>query len=396
MTDIYEIIKSVRVYEERNLFQIDYRTQKGVKLPAAKNDNRFRASTGVKSSKSILKSMEKKKFELAYKDYLSRMDTIENKDEILFKDIAYEALKEAEINRRDGSDSTKDYLNILENFVLDFFALMALNQIKPSDIKKWMQVISKRGISQARFNKYYYVLKRVLDYAAENSYIQNNPIQYVKRNSTKLFKKSKNKNKEYFTYEEREKILNYTCEGCTEKELQKHHFINTFMHVAFLTGARTGEIMALKWSDIDFDNMTMTIQRSIRKGKLAQTTKMSTSRTVPIIQRVSDSLLKYKNVKKGNSEYIFSVPNKGGLPYKNSRSISDTYLRKLLLKLNIPVRILYSTRATFSSLAAEKGVSMPVVSQSLGHTNISTTQRYYVRLGNMEQDNFRAELENLA
>jgi len=384
-------IKTARVVTVNGTITIDYRTHASAKLPKGRTNNRFRFSTNKEDSKAALKYVEKHKFELALAHYESLLDNLENTEEVFFKDIAYQALKEAEINRR-KHDGTNDYLNILDKFVLLFFGSMLVKNIQVKDVRAWMLEMSKLKISQRRFYKYYYVLNRVMAYAAENGYIISNPMLHVKRSSP-IFAKAESKDTQYFTKDEVETILNAPFEGTTDRERRRHNFIIAFLYIAFFTGGRTGEIMALRRSDIDFINKTITYRTSMRKGVLS-TTKTGKSRTVPMVKRVGDVLLKWleENVK---GEYVFSVPNKGA-PYRESRVIADHMYKPLLERLRIPYKILYSTRSTFASLAAERGVSMLVISKCLGHSDLATTQRFYIRIGKLDEDISRDELEKFA
>lgn len=385
-----DVIKSVRVYEDKGLIHFDFRVFTKVKLPKGKKGNRFRFSTGKKATKIAINKMERQKFMHASVHYYSLMDNLENMDEPTFEDVAYLALAEEEINRR-KTDGTRDYLNILEHDVLPTFGHLKLVDIKPMDIISWQKLMGEDKISQSRYNKKHYVVNKILEYSAKNSYINNNPTIHVKKVS-KLFTKPKSNSSDYFTMEEREMILNSTCDGNTKKEQKKHEFILAFMHVAFLTGARTGEIMSLKWSSIDFEENLITISTSITKGVLS-TTKTDQVRTIPMVKRLAEALLKWKA--DTNREYVFPVPNTGK-PYKDSRSIVDSMYKPLLKRLQIRYIIMYSTRHTFASLAIENGVSMTTISNCLGHSNISTTQRYYVRIGNLDHEKSRGELENSA
>jgi integrase len=387
-----EIIKSVRVYEEKGVIHLDYRVQTTAKLPKGKSGNRFRFSTNKKATKIAMNQMERQKHIFAAEHYYLQMDTLENRDEPTFEDVAYLALAEQEVNRR-KTDGTKDYLNILERDVLPTFAKMKLQDIKPMHINSWQKLMGEDKISQSRYNKKHYVVNKVLEFSAKNDYISDNPARHVKKSSKLFAKPASNANaKDYFTTDEREMILNYICEGCSKRDLKHHDFILAFMHAAFLTGARTGEIMALKWSCIDFEKNLITFESSMRKGVL-DVTKTEQIRVVPMVQRLREALLKWKG--STNREFVFPVANKG-TPYKDSRSIVDTMFKPMLEFLNIKYLIMYSSRHTFSSLAIENGVSMTTVSNCLGHSNISTTQRYYVRMGNLDYDKSRAELESLA
>ena len=383
-----DIIKSARVYTQGSILHIDFRMHATVKLPKGYKGNRIRFSTNVKDTKIARNKMEKAKLTYASDYYYNLMERVENKEAVLFEDIADNALAEVAVNRR-KDDSTKDYQNILTADVLPTFGEMALKDILPSHIKKWQVFMSEDGISQSRFNKRYYVLKRVLDYATENNYIDKNPILSVKR-SSKLFAKAQAKEKETFTLQEQDALLNYVYTGESKKEIRQSKFIVAFLHVLLLTGCRVGEAMALEWDDIDFNSDTVCISKSIRKG-ITSSTKTGVSRTIPMVQRLKKALLTWResNIR---SKYLFNVTNKR-TPYKESRSIVDSMYRPLLEKLNIPFIVMYNCRHTFASLGMENNIPVPIISQCLGHSTTATTQRFYVRLGNLGLDNSRAELE---
>ena len=389
ITNIDSIAKSIRLYVEDGIIKFDYRTKANVPLPKGKIGNRFRFSTGMKETPSSYKEIEKNKFQLVEDHFQGLFQTLENKEIVIFEDVAFLALKEAEADRG-KKDGTKDYENILKLDVLPFFGKLPLKDIKVKDIKAWVSEIAEQELSQSRFNKKYYVVKRVLDYACENEYIESNPISHVKRGS-KLFSKPKDKSNEYFSKEERNIILNDTCENGTPKDKIDFPFINTFIHVALLTGARTGEIMALKLEDIDFENNTITIQRSIRKGIIAGT-KTGKTRIVPMIKTLKEVLLKWI----GTSNRVWLFPKTTiDFPYSDSRTIVDKYYKPLLSRLNLKYRVLYNTRHSFASVAVENKIPISTVSRCLGHSTTQITQKAYIMWGNVEQNEIRDQLENL-
>lgn len=387
---IDEDLKSTRYYPENGFYKVDMRLQDNAKRPKGMNGNRLRCSTGLKVTPMNEKYVKKYQREIAKKHYDSLFDVLDRKEELLFEDIAYAALKEAAIERR-KEDGTKDYLRILERDVLPTFGKMPLKDIRPKDIKVWQALQSEKGISQSRFNKKFYVVNRVLKYATENWYISVNPIATINRISGS-FVKSESTDDLYFTKGEVGKILNAPFEGTSERERLRHAFIIAFLYIALFTGGRTGEIMALKWSDIDLEKGFITYSKSMRKGVLS-TTKTAKPRTLPIVKRLIDALSIWRRDSTG--EYVFPVADTGK-PYRDSRVISDHLYKPLLERLDIPYKILYCTRSTFASLAAERGVSMLVISKSLGHSNLATTQRFYIRNGQLDEEISRDELEKLA
>lgn len=387
---IHDTIKSLRVYSEGGYLRLDIRVQPGIRLPAKYSNNRIRCSTGKIDTAVNRKYVDKYKFELALKHLEPLLASHKIDGNVTFGDIAYAALEEAVSNRR-KQDGTKEYQRILEKDVMPYFGGMKISEIRPADIKLFQAEQGKRGLSQSSYNKKHFVLKRVMDHAQENGYIVSNPIDAIKR-SSKQFVKARSLENNYFTEREREIILSAPFEGNNERKRRQHEFLIAFLYVAFFSGARTGEIMALKWSDINFTDNTITICRSIRKG-VESTTKTDQARVVPMIDRLVEVLKQWRQVSKG--DYVFPVPNKG-TPYRESRAIADHMYKPLLERLGIPYKILYCTRSTFASLAVEKGVGMPTVSRCLGHSNIATTQRFYIRMGNLDVEVSRSELQSLA
>lgn len=389
--NLTDIIKSVRGYEDKGLLKMDYRVQPSAKLPKGKEGNRFRSSTGKAYSALAMKSFEKHKFEYALEHYESLFQDLENKDEPIFGDVAELALKEAESDRR-KSDGTLDYLRILHRDVAPTFWDMKLVDIKPSTIKTWQVSIgTKKSISQSRFNKIFYVLKRVLDYSIENGYIETNPISYVKR-SSKLFKKQQKKDDNYFSKEQMRLILEDTCEDGTTIDKAKYAFINTYMYVAFFTGARVGEIASLTFENIDFGNNLITFATSIRKSVL-DVTKTDEVRQVPMVKELADVLKKFKG--SSDRKYVFINPKTGSY-YRDTRSIVDTYYMPMLKRLKLPRIVMYQTRATFASIAMEKGVPISTISKCLGHKSTEITSRFYLKFGKISNNDIRDQLESLS
>lgn len=393
MLDINDFIKSVNIIEDR-IVRFDYIVHKGVKLPRGKNGNRFRFSTGIRLSDTVIKTLKsdnmKKAFEKAYEHYLSLMDTVENKDNLLFEDIAHDALAEAESNRT-KTDGTRDYLNILNKDILPVYGKIPLIDFKIKTIKAFQVYLGKQNLSQSRANTKWYVMKRVLDYAVENEYIATNPLNKVNRNS-KLFSKPKVEEVEYFSKEEMRFILDDKCEGCTEKEYEKYKLMRIFLKVAFFSGARTGEITSLKWDNILFSENKIIFATSIRKSSLGPT-KTDRIRSVPMVKELADALLKYKGT--SNHEYVFRNPSTGGI-YRDTRSIVDTYYKPMLERLKLPYILLYHTRRTFASLAMEQGIPLSTISNCLGHKSTDITSRYYIKHSRSNDDLIKSQLESLS
>ena len=146
------------------------------------------------------------------------------------------------------------------------------------------------------------------------------------------------------------------------------------------TGIRLGELLALEWSDINFDKSEMTVNKTCHDGKNKDGTfyrvtnlpKTATSkRVIPIPIQILPILRELK--KCSSSKYI--VANGDNIISVRSYQRSFELLQK---KLNIPHRGFHSLRHTFATRAIENGMDVKSLSEILGHKSPAITLNRYV------------------
>ncbi|GAA9598875.1 hypothetical protein HpHA66_12430 [Helicobacter pylori] len=141
--------------------------------------------------------------------------------------------------------------------------------------------------------------------------------------------------------------------------------------VAFFTGMRTGEQLALLWSDIDFTNKKIIIDKSLNLSGVITTPKNKPSiREVDLLEPVEKVLKELKASEPANKKMIFlSIP-------KRTQEFQKAF-KALLKALNLKDRKLYTTRHTFASLMLSMGEEPMWVSKTLGHKDLNTTYSTY-------------------
>lgn len=155
-----------------------------------------------------------------------------------------------------------------------------------------------------------------------------------------------------------------------------------------LTGFRKGEVAGLEWKDIDFDNQSISVKRSITEikgcGAIEGPTKTgSSSRTIKISDEFKLLLLEYKKWQEEHkialgdlwveSDKVFTKSN-GGTIYP---SYFNTQLNKALKATGLPHYSVHQIRHTHITLLMSNGVDLSVISLRAGHARVSTTSDVY-------------------
>ncbi len=147
--------------------------------------------------------------------------------------------------------------------------------------------------------------------------------------------------------------------------------LKAFLTMAFFTGLRTGEQLALLWSDIDFTSKKIHIEKSLNlSGKITTPKNTPSIREVDLLEPVEKILKELKASEPANKKMIFlSIP-------KRTQEFQLMF-KELLKALNLKDRKLYTTRHTFASLMLSQGEEAMWVSKTLGHKDLNTTYKTY-------------------
>lgn len=255
------------------------------------------------------------------------------------------------------------------------FANKPLSKITTEDIDAFYNLKIDEDYSSSYIRKMHQVLIQSFNQAVKWKRIKYNPIidadpPAVKKEEMKIW-----------SYDEINTFLKH-CKG-------ERHFLSFFL--AIYTGMRRGEILGIKWSDIDFKNKTIHVQRSLayipKKGYILTSTKTRKSnRIVPISDLVMNELIKYREQQENwkaqlgelyqHEDFVISTETGSKQDPRNVLRV----LKRLITTSGVTQIRFHDFRHTHASILISNGVDVVKVSKRLGHANAKITLETYAHL----------------
>lgn len=253
------------------------------------------------------------------------------------------------------------YYSLFESRIVPFFDKKYPHEITPAKIKDWYTTFKDKTTLSTCVTG---ILIPAFENAIIEGYIQTTPF------IVKLPTLKSNYEMKPFNLKEIEILLS-NCHG----------WFRNFLGTAFFTGARTGEILALEWKDIDFENKTMNIDKTRTLGMTKIPKSKSAIRVIDMLPQCEFFLREQKKIT-GLSQNVFLKDS--GKIFSHSGDLSKAWY-KLLNDLNLEKRSIYQTRHSFASNMLSNKEEPLWVSQMLGHKNLNITLEKYTKYLKVEK-----------
>lgn len=253
-------------------------------------------------------------------------------------------------------------------------------KLKKITVAYCQRVVIELSKSYVLYNHYLSVINRIFKYAVLMDILDSNPFDKVIKPKSKQTQRKGN----FLTKEELKEFLKLAQTATLS-------YFFPLVHLMSYTGLRQGEALALKWSDIDFEEKKIFVNKTavrIKEKQTLQTPKTKNSKRVISIDSNTLSILKewrkdqiknyFKNGKHFEGEENFIFTNKWGDWVHIHNFIR--YFRRFIADNNLKKITPHGLRHTHASLLFSAGVEPKNISDRLGHSTVQITLDLYTHI----------------
>lgn len=261
--------------------------------------------------------------------------------------------------------TVQDYASILRRHLAPHFGGAAIERIGVDDIAGYMAAKSREGLSTKTVSNHLNFLHGLFKHAIKRGWCQTNPVAAVDRPRVSAV----DPDIRFLDQAELEALLRATPDdllGPTEHSLYL---------TAALTGLRQGELLALRWLDVDWTAGVVRVRRNFTRGEFGTPKSRRSSRAVPMADRVAGELHLHftGSAYQGDNDLVFCHP-RTGRPYDPSKM--RIRFKCALARAGVREVRFHDLRHTFGTRMAAAGAPLRAIQEWMGHRNYSTTEIY--------------------
>lgn len=268
--------------------------------------------------------------------------------------------------------SYRRYRDLLSQHAVPIIGHIRLSKLAPLDLQRLYADRLKVGLSSTTVNLIHVLLHRVLKQALRWG--------MVSRNVTEMVHPPRRATPEIATWSSEEVTTFFA--------VADEHYLAALWRLALLTGMRRGELLGLKWEDLNIDQATLAVRRTLSRGQggtweLGQPKTAAGRRSIALPASCVAVLRKHRPAQNAErlrlgeiwEDHGFVFTNRTGGPL-HVNSLEHQF-KKLIRETGLPKIRLHDLRHTSATLLLGQGVHPKIVQERLGHADISMTLNRY-------------------
>lgn len=266
-----------------------------------------------------------------------------------------------------GEDSNKTYATCrtyegyFRKWILPRWGEYRVKDVRAVVVEEWLRSLKLSNGSKAKMRN---IMHAVFNHAIRWEWHDKNPITHVRQSAKRA------RIPLVLTIEETAALLDLLREPA-----------RTAVFLDVLTGLRVGELLALKWSDIDFEKLQISVTRSIVMQHLGECKTEASRKPVPLDPRLAESLYNWRLASPypRNEDWVFASPHSNGkLPYWPG-SFYRAHILPAAKKMGIEGIGWHTFRRTYATFLKANGEDVKTVQELLRHANSLVTMNLYAQ-----------------
>jgi integrase len=259
----------------------------------------------------------------------------------------------------------QDYRGHLRRHLVPFFGERPIDKIGPLLVAQYLKRKLDDGLSSKTVQNHLNFLYGIFSFAIKRGWAQSNPVAHVDRPTKN---RSPHRRIRFLQPDELDALIAAVPDdmlGTVER---------TLYLAAALTGLRQGELLGLKWLDIDFHAHRVRVADNFTRGQM-DSPKSHEGRSVPLAARLTDALNELRRQSRfpAEDDLVFCHPEIGHVfdPSKMRKRFNETTERAGVRKITF-----HELRHTFGTQMATAGAPLRAIQEWMGHADAKTTEIY--------------------
>jgi len=345
------------IRQRRNRLVIDFYEQHG-----KRRWKTLKEGTTKKQARRELREIEEK---VEKRSYIppGKTPAFSGTDEKL--GIAEKWLKTKKPNVRHSTYN--QYVGHVENHLKPYYGTIQITRINYDSVERFIQDCQDKRVSVPTLKKILITLGAIMTYACRKRYIDYNPVRDIE------------KPKGQSTHEEDGDINILTPQQIRALvDTTSNLKYKTLFMTAIMSGSREGELLGLKWDDIDWIAGQVHVKRTFNHGRFYEPKTKTSKRKIDLAPQLISQLKEWHLACPPN-ELDLIFPNGEGKPMDANNLVKREFL-PTLKKAKIPKIRFHDLRHTYASLLIDQGESPKYIQTQMGHSSIKVTYDIYGHL----------------
>ena len=263
---------------------------------------------------------------------------------------------------RKSYSTQETYQGYLKKWVVPRWGSYRLGDVKAVQVEQWLKTVPLARGSKAKMRN---IMSALYSHAIRWEWTDKNPITQVRQSA------KRSNIPTVLSVEEIQRLFSSIKEPC-----------RTAVILDAVSGLRVGELLGLKWEDVNFEKLELNVTRSVSRQVITPCKTEVSRKAIPMNTEIADMLWRWRleTPYQRPGDWIFASPHKAGIQPYWPGSLFRAHIKPALLKAGISAKVGWHTlRHSFGTLMKANGEDLKTIQELLRHATFKVTADTYTQ-----------------